>query len=67
MDGILIVSGVPETTNSPSIKVIQVPLEPILYCTSKYALTVPVLVRVTVGVEEPPLQVPGAVSTVPAA
>jgi len=63
----LIVSGVPETTNSPSIKVIQVPLEPILYCTSKYALTVPVFVSVTDGVEEPPSHVPAAVSTVPAA
>ena len=30
-------------------------------------LTVPILVRVTDGVEDPPLQVPGAVSTVPAA
>ena len=29
---------------------------------SKYALTVPVLVRVTDGVEDPPLQVPGATS-----
>ena len=63
----LIVSGVPGTTDSPSIKVTHVPLEPILYCTSKYVLAVPVLVSVTVGVEDPPLHVPAAVSTVPAA
>ena len=60
------VSGVPEETASPSMKVIQAPV-PILYCTSKYVVTVPVFVSVTVGVEDPPSHVPAEVLTVPAA
>ena len=60
------VSGVPEETASPSMNVTQAPV-PILYCTSKYVVTVPVFVSVTVGVEDPPSHVPAEVLTVPAA
>ena len=60
------VSGVPEETASPSMNVTQAPF-PILYCTSKYVVTVPVFVSVTVGVEDPPSHVPAEVLTVPAA
>ena len=48
------------------MKVIQAPV-PILYCTSKYVVTVPVFVSVTEGVDDPPSHVPAEVLTVPAA